>query len=228
MLFWSTVLYFLNKVLDIVVEYYSYLANLFVFLYKNFSFSLLFLIVIFLFRKEISDLLKRIRHINLQNNNGEISFHFSKLLDTSSEFDSELDFMERHYGEAYDPHFGAGAGNTDDEYDYYLSLIYAGGKLNKELSKNGPFKTIKNLHDAYFYLTKDKNLINDKPTQVIEKFYYNAMELQDAGGYIPREDLIYKYSYFIKTSLNLIDKRINKEQKKETNVSDNQREEIDE
>ncbi|BEJ47322.1 hypothetical protein KSE1242_23100 (plasmid) [Staphylococcus epidermidis] len=222
-MFWSTILYLLNKVLD----YYAYLANLFMFLYKNFSFPLLFLIVVFLFRKEISDLLKRIKRINLQNNSGEVSFHFSELLDTSSEFDPELDFMERQYGEAYDPHFGSGSG-TNDEYDYYLSLIYAGGKLNKELSKNGPFKTIENLHDAYFYLTKDKNLINDRPTQVIEKFYYNAMELQDAGGYIPREDLIYKYSYFIKTSLNLVNKRINKEQKKETDVSDDQHEEIDE
>lgn len=225
---WTTVLYFFNEILDVVVDYYFHLVNLFAYLYKNFSFPLLFLIVIFLFRKEISDLLKRIRRINLQNNSGEISFHFSELLDTSAEFESELIFMERQYGEAHDPHFGAGPGNTDDERDYYLALIYAGGKLNKELAKNGPFKTIENLHDAYFFLTKDEKMVNDRPTQVIKKFYYNAMELQKAGGYIPNEDLIYNYSYFIKTSINLVKKRIDKESKKETDVFDNHHEEIDE
>ncbi len=210
---WNTILDFLVNLLDIVVDYYSCLMNLFAYLYKNFSFPLLFLIIVFLFRNEISGLLKRIQQINLQNNSGKINFYFSELKDVGSEFNTELCHMKRQYGEAYDPNLGASSRDTNDEFSYYLSLIYGDRKLKKELDKNGPFKTIENLHNAYFFLTKDKKRINDRPTQVIEKFYYNAMELQKAGGSIYEEQLIYNYHYFIKTSLNLMNKRIDKEQK---------------
>ncbi|PTF37242.1 hypothetical protein BUY29_12945, partial [Staphylococcus cohnii] len=65
------ILNFIIFILEQLLKYSAYL-------YKNFSLPLLLLIVILVFRKEISTLLNRIRHINLENNAGKVSISLAK------------------------------------------------------------------------------------------------------------------------------------------------------
>ena len=64
-------------------------------LYKNFSLPLLLLIVILVFRKEISTLLNRIRHINLENNAGKVSISLAKNNRLKGEMQSYENFQIR-------------------------------------------------------------------------------------------------------------------------------------
>lgn len=57
------------------------------FLYKNFSFPLFLLIVILVFRKEISNLLNRIRQINIENNAGKVSISLAEINRLKSEME---------------------------------------------------------------------------------------------------------------------------------------------
>lgn len=192
-----------------IIDFFFGIIDLFVSLYKNFSFPLLFLIIVILFRKEISDLLKRTQEINLENSSGKVSFYFSELVKLNSEIDAEKNFMLRHYGEGSDPHLGAGPGGTQNsEFEYYLALIYANGKVHEELGKKGPFEVIKDLHNAYFFLTENRNLKNDNPTKVIQNFYDSAMKMREAGGKTVNDEFVYNYSYFVRLSLNLLNERL--------------------
>lgn len=220
MLFWSTVLYFLNKVLDIVVDYYSYLANLFLFLYKNFSFPLLFLVIIFIFREEVSSLLRRVKQINFQSNSGEISFLFHELENLKGKMENSENFQLRQYGEDLREkgHLGAGPNEYEDpdrqQRDYYFGLIHSFASIYKELGKNGPIKTIEVLYEAYTFLTKDKNLKNDEPTKIIQEVYDTVIHLKEKGAYLFDEELVYNYRSFIELSYKGLEERLSKNQTK--------------
>lgn len=215
---WYIFLNFLKEIFNVGVSYYSFLVKLFISLYKNFSFPLLFLIIIFLFRKEISDLLKRTQEINLENSSGKVSFYFSELVKLNSEIDAETNFMLRQYGEGSDPHLGASPGGAKDmEFEYYFALIYAHGKVHEELGRKGPFEIIKDLHDAYFLLADNQNLENDGPTKIIQNFYDSTMKMREAGGKTVNDEFVYNYSYFVKLSLNLLNERLGIKQSNDWN-----------
>lgn len=216
MIFALVFLIFLFVIFNFVIDFFSGIIDLFVFLYKNFSFPLLFLIIIFLFRKEISDLLKRIRQISFESDSGKTSFYFARMIDINSEMKSDRDFQIREYGEdlRYTQHLGFGPGSErSTDFKYYFGLIYASGKMHKELAQKGPFETIKNLHDAYFYLTTHLNLKGDNPTRIIQKYYDNATELKNIGGRTLNEEFVYDYRDYIELSLNGINKRLGLEPK---------------
>lgn len=215
---WFIFLNFFKEIFNVATNYYSFLVKLFISLYKNFSFPLLFLIISFLFRKEISNLLKRTQEINLENSSGKVSFYFSELIKLNSEIEAETNFMLRQYGEGSDPHLGSGSGREQNsEYEYYFSLIYAHGKVHEELGRKGPFEIIKDLHDAYFFLADNQNLENDSPTKVIQNFYNSAMKIRDAGGKTVNDEFVYNYSYFVKLSLNLLNERLGIKQSNDWN-----------
>ena len=87
-------------------------------------------------------------------------------------------------------------------------MIYANGKVHEELGKKGPFEVIKDLHNAYFFLTENRNLKNDNPTKVIQNFYDSAMKMREAGGKTVNDEFVYNYSYFVRLSLNLLNERL--------------------
>ena len=82
------ILNFIIFILEQLLKYSAYL-------YKNFSLPLLLLIVILVFRKEISTLLNRIRHINLENHAGKVSISLAKNNRLKGEMQSYENFQIR-------------------------------------------------------------------------------------------------------------------------------------
>lgn len=103
------ILNFIIFILEQLLKYSAYL-------YKNFSFPLLLLIVILVFRKELSDLLNRIRHINLENKVGKVIFSLAKINRLKCEMESYENFQIRQL-DGGDPrdnvHLGAGPSITE-------------------------------------------------------------------------------------------------------------------
>ena len=84
--------------------YYFYIwilreqVNFLSFIYEKFSFPLLFLIIILVFRKEISNMLYRIRGINFENNAGKVSVLLSDMKNLQLEMKGLENLKEREYG----------------------------------------------------------------------------------------------------------------------------------
>lgn len=189
------ILNFINFILAQLLKYSAYL-------YINFSFPLFLLIVILVFRKEISDLLNRIRHINFENNVGKVSISLAEIHRLKAEMESYENFQIRQL-DGEDPrdnvHLGAGPGPTgkNDELEEYFTLINLPEKTFKEMAKNGLIKTIENLYNAYVYLTKDYQKENHEPTKIIKSIYDTAKDISKDGGYLFDEELVYRYRSFI-------------------------------
>lgn len=117
-------------ILEQVLKYSAYL-------YKHLSFPLLLLIVILVFRKEISDLLNRIRQINFENNAGKVSVSLAEIGRLKDAMEASESFQIRHLG-GKDPrdniHLGEGP-NTAEEIinlmSTFLWLIYPKRFLKK-------------------------------------------------------------------------------------------------
>lgn len=172
------------------------------FLYKNFSFPLFLLIVILVFRKEISNLLNRIRQINIENNAGKVSISLAEINRLKSKMEASENYQIRQLG-GEDPrnhvHLGAGPSTTEDndKFNEYFALINLHEKVSKEMAKNGLFKTIEQLYNAYEFLTKDYRKENHEPTKIIKSIYDTAMNINNEGGYLLDKDLVYNYRSFI-------------------------------
>lgn len=100
------------------------LINLLVLFYEKFSFPLLFLVTILIFRKEISSLLKRVRQINVENNSSKISFLLSEMDSLKSEMDNSINFQIRQYGEDLRLKGQLGSGVENDEPTEIIQQIY--------------------------------------------------------------------------------------------------------
>lgn len=185
-----------NIIIFILYELLKYLA----YLYKNFSFPLLLLIVILVFRKEISSLLNRMRQINIENNAGKLSFSLAEINRLKSEMESSENNQLRQLG-GKDPrdhvHLGSGTTEKNDKFEEYFALINLPEKTFKEMAKNGLIKTIEHLFNAYDFLTKDFHKENHEPTKIIKNIYDTAMFINKEGGYLFDEELVYNYRSFI-------------------------------
>lgn len=190
-----------NVIINILYELLKYSA----YLYKNFSFPLLILIVILVFRKDISSLLNRIRQINIENNAGKLSFSLAEINRLKSEMELYENFQIRQL-DGEDPrdnvHLGGGPDTTgkNGEFEEYFALINLPEKTFKEMANNGLIKTIENLYNAYVFLTKDYQKENHEPTKIIKNIYDTAKDISEDGGYLFDEELVYKYRSFIQLS----------------------------
>ncbi|MFQ3844762.1 hypothetical protein AABD41_09485 [Staphylococcus pseudoxylosus] len=190
------------EILNIIIFILEQLLKYSAYLYKNFSFPLFLLIVILVFRKEISDLLNRIRHINFENNAGKVSISLAEINRLKAEMESYENFQIRQL-DGEDPrdniHLGAGPGTTgkNDEFEEYFALINLPEKTFKEMANNGLIKTIENLYNAYVYLTKDYQKENHEPTKIIKNIYNTAKDISEDGGYLFDKELVYRYRSFI-------------------------------
>ncbi|WP_210136796.1 hypothetical protein [Staphylococcus sp. GDH8C109P] len=186
--------------------------NLFVLLYEKFSFPLLFLVIIIVFRKEISNLLKRVRQINVENNSGQISFLLSEMNDLKTDMENSTVSQIRQYGEDVREK-GSLGGPPEEKYEQNpefnesFNLIHLSEELHKELALNGPFDAIEKLYKAYTFLTEGKDTEDDNPTKIIKDVYLTAMSIKENGGYLLDDKLIYNYRSFIELSYKGLEKR---------------------
>lgn len=182
-------------ILEQVLKYSAYL-------YKNFSFPLLLLIVILVFRKEITGLLNRIHQINFENNAGKVSVSLAEIAHLKDAMEVSESFQIRHLG-GEDPrdniHLGEGQNIAEEnnKFNEYFSLINLPEKVFKEVAKNGHFKTIEHLYNAFEFLTKDFQNENYEPTKIIKSIYDTVRDIDRNGGYLLDDDLVYRYRSFI-------------------------------
>ncbi|MGP0637592.1 hypothetical protein ACWEWU_06720 [Staphylococcus xylosus] len=190
------------EILNIIIFILEQLLKYSAYLYKNFSVPLFLLIVILVFRKEISDLLNRIRHINLENNAGKVSISLAEINRLKDEMELYENFQICQL-DGEDPrdnvHLGAGPGTTgkNDEFEEYFALINLPEETFKEMANNGLIKTIENLYNAYVFLTKDYQKENHEPTKIIKNIYNTAKDISEDGGYLFDKELVYRYRSFI-------------------------------
>ncbi|MBF0841604.1 hypothetical protein IR128_07790 [Staphylococcus lentus] len=187
--------------------YYFYIwilreqVNFLSFIYEKFSFPLLFFIIILVFRKEISNMLYRIRGINFENNAGKVSVLLSDMKNLQLEMKGLENLKEREYGKDLRDlgQLGAGPNSEEDNTDfkYYFNLVNLPKHTMKELARNGHFETIEKLYNAYNFLTKDYLKDNHKSTKVIEEIYNTAMDIKRNGGYLLDDVLVNNYRSFI-------------------------------
>lgn len=70
-------------------------------------------------------------------------------------------------------------------------------KVFKEVAKNGHFKTIEHLYNAFKFLIKDFQSENYEPTKIIKSIYDTVRDIDRNGGYLFDDDLVYRYRSFI-------------------------------
>ncbi|MCJ1804586.1 hypothetical protein [Staphylococcus warneri] len=205
---------FVNTISFILYELLNYLE----YIYKNFSFSLLFLIIIFVFQKEFSSLLNRIRQINIENNAGTVSVLLAEIDWWKSEMESSENLQLRQT-DGEDPrdqvHLGQGSSSMKSkeqaDLNEYFELVNVPDKTFKELARNGHIKTIQHLYNAYEFLTKDYQKSNHEPTKIIKNIYEMVMKLNNKGGYLFDNELVYNYRSFIQLTYLELQKKCNKQ-----------------
>lgn len=205
---------FVNTISFILYELLNYLE----YIYINFSFSLLFLIIIFVFQKEFSSLLNRIRQINIENNAGTVSVLLAEIDWWKSEMESSENLQLRQT-DGEDPrdqvHLGQGSSSMKSkeqaDLNEYFELVNVPDKTFKELARNGHIKTIQHLYNAYEFLTKDYQKSNHEPTKIIKNIYEMVMKLNNKGGYLFDNELVYNYRSFIQLTYLELQKKCNKQ-----------------
>ncbi|WP_436950435.1 hypothetical protein [Staphylococcus xylosus] len=190
------------EILNIIIFVLEQLLKYSAYLYKNFSVPLFLLIVILVFRKEISDLLNRIRHINFENNAGKVSVSLAEIGRLKDAMEASESFQIRQLG-GEDPrdniHLGAGPNTAEEnnKFNEYFSLINLPEKVFKEVAKNGHIKTIEHLYNAFEFLTKDYQNESYEPTKIIKSIYDTVRDIDGNGGYLFDDELVYRYRSFI-------------------------------
>lgn len=191
-------------------------------MYKNFSFPLLFLIIILIFRKEFSGLLNRVRHISVENNAGKVSFSLAEINRLKSEMEESEKFQIRQM-EGKDPRenvsLGAGTrskkeSKEEDKFNKYFYLINEPKRTFIELAKNGHIRTIEHLYNAYDFLTKDYQKDNHEPTKIIKNIYITVMDINEEGGYLLDDELVYNYRSFIQLTYLELEQKNNKTERR--------------
>lgn len=175
------------------------------FLYSNFSFPLLFLVIILIFREEISSVLTRIKTIKYSGSAGEVSFILNNIKELGDDMESLINSQIRRYGEEVleTGQFGSGVQDDEDEDEekYYFNLVHLPYLTGRELAEKGPFKTIENLYKAYKFFEKNYSNIEDGAARIIKEIYDNTIELKKKGGFLLDEEFVYEYRRFIEITL---------------------------
>ncbi|EGQ3936018.1 hypothetical protein GH125_01880 [Staphylococcus pseudintermedius] len=190
-----------NVFLDFLLQSLSGLAHVLTSLYEHFNFPWLILIVIIIFRKDISKMLTRVSGVDYESSAGKVSVLFSNMKQLESQMEGSEHEQIREYGEDLRNRVNIDPNPMlEDEmtpYDYYFNLVHTPAFTCQSIAKYGYFKTIENLYNAYLFLTMDYAKDHHRPSEIIANIYDTAMDIKRNSGVLFDEAFIAKYRRFI-------------------------------
>ncbi|EGQ0321808.1 hypothetical protein M2L39_000043 [Staphylococcus pseudintermedius] len=190
-----------NVFLDFLLQSLSGLAHVLTSLYEHFNFPWLILIVIIIFRKDISKMLTRVSGVDYESSAGKVSVLFSNMKQLESQMEGSEHEQIREYGEDLRNRVNIDPNpmleNEMTPYDYYFNLVHTPAFTCQSIAKYGYFKTIENLYNAYLFLTMDYAKDNHRPSEIIANIYDTAMDIKRNSGVLFDEAFIAKYRRFI-------------------------------
>ncbi|EOD6226607.1 hypothetical protein O0G40_01275 [Staphylococcus pseudintermedius] len=190
-----------NVFLDFLLQSLSGLSHFLTSLYEHFNFPWLILIVIIIFRKDISKLLTRVSGVDYESSAGKVSVLFSNMKQLESQMEGSEHQQIREYGEDLRDRVNIDPNPMlEDEmtpYDYYFNLVHTPAFTCQSIAKHGYFKTIENLYNAYLFLTMDYAKDHHRPSEIIANIYDTAMDIKRNSGVLFDEAFIAKYRRFI-------------------------------
>ncbi|EKO1098948.1 hypothetical protein PX604_001041 [Staphylococcus pseudintermedius] len=190
-----------NVFLDFLLQSLSGLAHVLTSLYEHFNFPWLILIVIIIFRKDISKMLTRVSGVDYESSAGKVSVLFSNMKQLESQMEGSEDEQIREYGEDLRNRVNIDPNpmleNEMTPYDYYFNLVHTPAFTCQSIAKHGYFKTIEDLYNAYLFLTMDYAKDHHRPSEIIANIYDTAMDIKRNSGVLFDEAFIAKYRRFI-------------------------------
>lgn len=190
-----------NVFLDFLLQSLSGLAHFLTSFYEHFNFPWLILIVIIIFRKDISKLLTRVSGVDYESSAGKVSVLFSNMKQLESQMEGSEHQQIREYGEDLRNRVNIDPNpmleNEMTPYDYYFNLVHTPAFTCQSIAKHGYFKTIEDLYNAYLFLTMDYAKDHHRPSEIIANIYDTAMDIKRNSGVLFDEAFIAKYRRFI-------------------------------
>ncbi|WP_242442573.1 hypothetical protein, partial [Staphylococcus pseudintermedius] len=190
-----------NVFLDFLLQSLSGLSHFLTSLYEHFNFPWLILIVIIIFRKDISKMLTRVSGVDYESSAGKVSVLFSNMKQLESQMEGSEHEQIREYGEDLRNRVNIDPNpmleNEMTPYDYYFNLVHTPAFTCQSIAKYGYFKTIENLYNAYLFLTMDYAKDHHRPSEIIANIYDTAMDIKRNSGVLFDEAFIAKYRRFI-------------------------------
>ncbi|HCA6965860.1 TPA: hypothetical protein K8006_002460 [Staphylococcus pseudintermedius] len=190
-----------NVFLDFLLQSLSGLSHFLTSLYEHFNFPWLILIVIIIFRKDISKMLTRVSGVDYESSAGKVSVLFSNMKQLESQMEGSEHEQIREYGEDLRDRVNIDPNPMlEDEmtpYDYYFNLVHTPTFTCQSIAKHGYFKTIEDLYNAYLFLTIDYAKDHHRPSEIIANIYDTAMDIKRNSGVLFDETFIAKYRRFI-------------------------------
>ncbi|EGQ4465089.1 hypothetical protein RNT67_02555 [Staphylococcus pseudintermedius] len=190
-----------NVFLDFLLQSLSGLSHFLTSLYEHFNFPWLILIVIIIFRKDISKMLTRVSGVDYESSAGKVSVLFSNMKQLESQMEGSEHEQIREYGEDLRNRVNIDPNpmleNEMTPYDYYFNLVHTPAFTCQSIAKYGYFKTIENLYNAYLFLTMDYAKDHHRPSEIIANIYDTAMDIKRNSGVLFDEAFIEKYRRFI-------------------------------
>ncbi|EGQ1307274.1 hypothetical protein [Staphylococcus pseudintermedius] len=190
-----------NVFLDFLLQSLSGLSHFLTSLYEHFNFPWLILIVIIIFRKDISKMLTRVSGVDYESSAGKVSVLFSNMKQLESQMEGSEHEQIREYGEDLRNRVNIDPNpmleNEMTPYDYYFNLVHTPAFTCQSIAKYGYFKTIENLYNAYLFLTMDYAKDHHRPSEIIANIYDTAMDIKRNSGVLFDETFIAKYRRFI-------------------------------
>lgn len=190
-----------NVFLDFLLQSLSGLSHFLRSLYEHFNFPWLILIVIIIFRKDISKMLTRVSGVDYESSAGKVSVLFSNMKQLESQMEGSEHEQIREYGEDLRNRVNIDPNpmleNEMTPYDYYFNLVHTPAFTCQSIAKYGYFKTIENLYNAYLFLTMDYAKDHHRPSEIIANIYDTAMDIKRNSGVLFDEAFIAKYRRFI-------------------------------
>ncbi|EJG5110803.1 hypothetical protein NAC57_000352 [Staphylococcus pseudintermedius] len=190
-----------NVFLDFLLQSLSGLSHVLTSLYEHFNFPWLILIVIIIFRKDISKMLTRVSGVDYESSAGKVSVLFSNMKQLESQMEGSEHEQIREYGEDLRNRVNIDPNpmleNEMTPYDYYFNLVHTPAFTCQSIAKHGYFKTIEDLYNAYLFLTMDYAKDHHRPSEIIANIYDTAMDIKRNSGVLFDETFIAKYRRFI-------------------------------
>ncbi|EGQ0306531.1 hypothetical protein NAC36_000843 [Staphylococcus pseudintermedius] len=190
-----------NVFLDFLLQSLSGLSHFLTSLYEHFNFPWLILIVIIIFRKDISKMLTRVSGVDYESSAGKVSVLFSNMKQLESQMEGSEHEQIREYGEDLRNRVNIDPNpmleNEMTPYDYYFNLVHTPAFTCQSIAKHGYFKTIEDLYNAYLFLTMDYAKDHHRPSEIIANIYDTAMDIKRNSGVLFDETFIAKYRRFI-------------------------------
>lgn len=190
-----------NVFLYFSLQSLSGLSHFLTSLYEHFNFPWLILIVIIIFRKDISKMLTRVSGVDYESSAGKVSVLFSNMKQLESQMEGSEHQQIREYGEDLRDRVNIDPNpmleNEMTPYDYYFNLVHTPAFTCQSIAKHGYFKTIEDLYNAYLFLTMDYAKDHHRPSEIIANIYDTAMDIKRNSGVLFDETFIAKYRRFI-------------------------------